>query len=112
MSIDFLTGRGLYRLDLAGPPETVDSDVILPVALARTDGIERVVLRCRIEGAPSGDAPQPSIDWSLERIAATLERDFEIVREAALKSIRSERKLLEIAISIRNLSSRASDEKP
>jgi hypothetical protein len=99
MTVDLKTGRGVYHLDLAAPPEAAGSDLILPLVLARADGIERVVFRCRIEGVLAGDAPQPSIGELIERIAPSIQRDFDILREAALKSIRSERKLLEISLS-------------
>jgi hypothetical protein len=68
--------------------------------LVRADGIERVVFRCRIEGALTDNVTASSIDAVIARIAPSIERDFESVREAALKSIRSEGKLLEIALSV------------
>lgn len=96
MSVELKTPRGVYHLRLAAPIEVSDSGIILPLALERADGIERVVFRCRIEGSPvNGHAP----DVLIARIAPAIQRDFESVREAALKSIRSERKLLEIALS-------------
>jgi hypothetical protein len=99
MAVDLKTGRGIYHLDSAAAPKTVNNDLILTLALTRADGIERVVFRCRI-GKASGDSAQPpETDRLIERIAPSIEREFEIIREAALKSIRSERKLLEIALS-------------
>jgi hypothetical protein len=98
MAVDLKTGRGVYHLDLAAASETSGNDLILTLALARADGIERVVFRCRIGGALGDNAP-PASDRLIERIAPSIEREFEIIREAALKSIRSERKLLEIALS-------------
>ena len=100
MSIEFKTGRGIYRLSFAIPAETAGADAILPLALERTDGIERVVFRCRIEGASASDVGKtPAADALLGRIAPIIQRDFETIREAALKSIRSERKLVEISIT-------------
>ncbi|HTT76477.1 MAG TPA: hypothetical protein VMF50_10935 [Candidatus Binataceae bacterium] len=98
MIVDLKTARGIYHLDLAAQPETAGDDLILPLALARADGIERVVFRCRIERALAQGSLAPSIGRLIESVAPALERDFEIVREAALKSIRSERKLLEISL--------------
>ena len=57
-----------------------DAGIILPLALERADGIERVVFRCRIEGSSvSGDAP----DALIARIAPAIQRDFENAREGA-----------------------------
>jgi hypothetical protein len=100
MSVNLKTARGLYHLVLAAAAEKIDADIVLPLALVRADGIERVVFRCRIEGALSGDVSASSVDAFIERIAPSIEREFETVREAALKSIRSEGKLLEIALSM------------
>jgi hypothetical protein len=99
MAVDLKTGRGIYHLDSAAVPETVGNHVILTLALVRLDGIERVVFRCRIGEALGDSVRPPETDWLIERIAPSIEREFEIIREAALKSIRSERKLLEIALS-------------
>lgn len=97
MSVELKTGRGVYRLSLATAAETAGSDVILPLALERADGIERIVFRCRVEAADAEESAV--IDAVLGRIAPIIQRDFETIREAALKSIRSERKLVEISIS-------------
>ena len=99
MAVNLRTGRGLYHLDSAAVPETSGNDLILTLALARADGIERVVFRCRIGGALFDNARPSASDRLIERIAPSIEREFEIIREAALKSIRSERKLFEIALS-------------
>jgi hypothetical protein len=101
MSVELKTGRGVYRLNLAAAPESAGADLILPLALARADGIERLVFRCRVEGAIGDNEAASSVARLIERIAPAIEREFEIIREAALKSIRSEHKLLEIAVSSR-----------
>ena|ERR1700677_2302814 len=101
MSVNLKTARGIYHLVLAAAAETVGAaEVILPLALVRADGVERVVFRCRIEGALTSDMTPSSINAAIERVAPSIEREFETVREAALKSIRSEGKLLEIALSV------------
>jgi hypothetical protein len=98
MSVELKTPRGVYHLRLAAPAEATDAGIVLPLALERADGIERVAFRCRIEvDAVSGDAVDA--DALIERIAPAIQRDFETVREAALKSIRAESKLLEIVLS-------------
>jgi hypothetical protein len=100
MSVNLKTARGVYHLVLAAAAETVGPGIILPLALVRADGIERVVFRCLIEGALTDDVTPSSIDAVIESIAPSIERDFETIREAALKSIRSEGKLLEIALTV------------
>jgi hypothetical protein len=95
MSVELKTPRGLYHLRLIAPIEAAGSAIILPLALEHLDGIERVAFRCRIEGGTMND----DADWMIERIAPAIQRDFETVREAALKSIRAERKLLQIVLS-------------
>jgi hypothetical protein len=89
------TGRGIYAIASARPLERTADSVVLTLSLERPDGIEKIALRFRIANALIGadDSPEKLI----ERITAWLEREFEQTREAALKSIRAERKLLEIS---------------
>ena len=68
---------------------------MLTLSLERADGIEKVALTFRI--ATSLISADDSPEKLIERIAPWLEREFEQTREAALKSIRTERKLLEIS---------------
>jgi hypothetical protein len=97
MSVELKMPRGVYHLRLAAPAEITAAAIILPLVLERADGVERVAFRCRIEGsAANGNGA----DALIERIAPAIQRDFETVREAALKSIRGERKLLEIALPV------------
>jgi len=79
----------------ARPIERNADSVILTLSLERADGIEKVALRLRIATSliDAADSPEKLI----ERITPWLEREFEQTREAALKSIRTERKLLEIS---------------
>ena len=72
---------------------------MLTLALERADGIERVVFRCRIEASLAGAATPEVL---IERLRPWAEREFEMTREAALKSIRSERKLHEIVFDSAN----------
>ena len=87
------TARGIYSITNARPVERDADSVVLTLSLERSDGIENVALRCRIstELPRFSDVPENLI----ERLATWLEREFEQTREAALKSIRTERKLLE-----------------
>ena len=89
------TGRGIYAIVNARPIERNADSVVLTVSLERADGIEKVALRCRI--ATSLISADDSPEKLIERIAPWLEREFEQTREAALKSIRTERKLFEIS---------------
>ena len=88
------TARGIYAIVNARPIEHAADAVVLTLSLERADGIEKVALRFRIATAVIGVADSP--EELTERIAPWLEREFEQTREAALKSIRTERRLLEI----------------
>jgi hypothetical protein len=94
------TGRGTYAIQNARPVERAADAVVLTLSLERADGIEKVALRCRIATSliHGGDTPEKLI----ERIAPWLEREFEQTREAALKSIRTERHLHEISFDATN----------
>jgi hypothetical protein len=94
------TGRGIYALVNARPIEHSGAAVVLTLSLERADGIEKVALRFRI--ATTLIDPADSSEKLIERIAPWLEREFEQTREAALKSIRTERKLLEIVFDETN----------
>ena len=89
------TARGIYSIASARPLERATDAVVLTLSLERADGIEKVALRFRIATSLIASANSP--EKLIERIAPWLEREFEQTREAALKSIRTERKLLEIS---------------
>jgi hypothetical protein len=90
------TGRGLYRLSLAVPPTITANDITLTLSFARADGLERVGFLCTIARAIAGAPGEPETDAMLSRLAPWFEREFEQTREAALKSLRSERRPLEV----------------
>ncbi len=100
MSVEIATGRGIYRLSAAAPLERNADTVVLTLAMERADGIERIVTRCRIARVLL-DEPAEA-DAMIERLKAWLAREFETTREAALKAIRSERRLNEIAFDPAN----------
>jgi hypothetical protein len=105
LPITLNTAHGIYALVNARPIERTADAVVLTLGLERADGIEKVALRCRIASylvrdAESGACEKP--EKLIERIAPWLEREFEQTREAALKSIRTERKLLEISFDAAN----------
>ena len=92
------TSRGPYHLTLAEEPRSLPDATLLTLCLERNDGIEKVALQCRVA---STLAAADSRDL-LARLTAWIERDFEMTRESALKSIRSERKLLELVFDESN----------
>ena len=104
------TGRGIYAIASTAPIERASGSVVLTLGLERADGIEKVALRCRIatelirtaESNSPENADSDSSEYLIERIAPWLEREFEQTREAALKSIRAERHLLEISFDPTN----------
>jgi hypothetical protein len=100
VALELNTARGKYRLELAGAPEQAHDALVMTLALERADGIEKVVLRCRIASSLLADAREP--DAILVSLKPWLEREFEMTREYALKSIRSERKLLELSFDESN----------
>jgi hypothetical protein len=100
LAITIRTGRGAYELKLAAPTERSSEAVVLTITLDRADGIERVALRCRIASELLADVP--SDDALAARLAPWLEREFEMTRESALKSIRSERRLHAIQFDASN----------
>jgi hypothetical protein len=100
MAVEIVTGRGVYRLTAAAPLEYVNSSVMLTLAMERSDGIERVVTRCRIARELVSEPPEA--DRIIERLKGWVAREFETTREAALKAIRSERRLHEITFDQAN----------
>jgi hypothetical protein len=94
------TGRGNYWLKTAAPAEQGPDGVLLTLVLERVDGIERVAFRCRIAGELlDRDAETEAM---VERLAPWVEREFEMTRENALKTIRSERKMMDIVFDANN----------
>jgi hypothetical protein len=95
MAVEIRTGRGLYRVTSVAAARAGIDGIVLTLALERVDGIERVVFRCRIAQALL-DTSSPEPDAIVSRISPWIEREFELTREAALKSIRTERRLFEV----------------
>jgi hypothetical protein len=100
MATEIITGRGVYRLGAAAPLECTEATIVLALAMERADGIERVVTRCRI--ARSLISGPPTSDIIIEQLKEWLTREFEATREAALKAIRSERRLHELVFDQTN----------
>jgi hypothetical protein len=102
MAVEITTGRGLYRLVSAAQPEEQPDTIVLTLALERADGIERVAFRCRISRNLLDPGTDANPDTLIAGIGPWITREFEATREAALKSIRSERRLLEVAFDDAN----------
>jgi hypothetical protein len=90
------TGRGRYRLSLAAPPALAANEITLTLSFERADGLERVAFLCTIARAIAGPSGEPEAGAMLERLAPWFEREFEQTREAALKSLRTDRRPLTV----------------
>jgi len=90
------TGRGVYRFSLAAPPAITADAITLTLSFSRADGLERVGFLCTIARAITGAPGEPDTGAMLSRMTPWFEREFEQTREAALKSLRSERKPLTV----------------
>jgi hypothetical protein len=100
VAVSIKTGRGNYWLKTAAPAERDPDGTLLTLVLERADGIERVAFRCRIASELVNDAGDE--EAILARLSAWIEREFEMTRENALKTIRSERKMMDIVFDTSN----------
>ncbi len=94
-SVLLQTSRGSYCLSLvehSGPPS---GPWILTLSMEHAGGLEKFAFRCLLGQPLIRTAGLNAPSAACARLASWLERDFEAVREAALKSIRSERRLAE-----------------
>jgi hypothetical protein len=90
------TGRGRYWLSLAAPPAMAADEITLTLNFERADGLERVGFICTIARAIAGPAAETEASAMLARLTPWFEREFEHTREAALKSLRSDRRPLTV----------------
>ncbi len=102
MPFEVSTPRGLYLMKLAREPERLADGLVFTLSIERRDGLEKVAFRCRIAAGLLGESFDGNSDALVGRLGAWLEREFEQTREAALRSIRGERKLAEIAFDESN----------
>ena len=100
MAVSIKTGRGDYLLKTGAPEQRDAEGILLTLVLERSDGIERVAFRCRL-GSGLVDLTTDA-EAIMRRLAPWLEREFEMTRENALKTIRSEHRMLEIAFDACN----------
>jgi hypothetical protein len=91
------TARGVYLLRLGSELEAVADSVGLTIVLERADGIERVSLRCLIPASRLSEDERGNPEQIEARLESWLQSGFEQIREAALRSIRSERRLCEVS---------------
>ncbi len=99
MPLTLNTSRGAYTLSQAAPAEDAGDALVLTISLERSDGIEKVALRCRVAKALVSAMDEAAL---LPRIGEWLARDFDMTRENALKSIRSEGRLMEMVFDQSN----------
>ena len=100
--IQIKTGRGIYEIKNAAPVERSSDSIVLTLSLERADGIEKIALKCKISASLIQQDQLEAPEKLAERLAPWIEREFEMTREAALKTIRSERRLLEIVFDSAN----------
>ena len=100
MAVSIKTGRGDYLLKTGAPDQRDAKAILLTLVLERCDGIERVAFRCRV--AAGLVDPTTDSEAIMSRLAPWLEREFEMTRESALKTIRSEHRMLEISFDACN----------
>jgi hypothetical protein len=99
VAFELKTARGPYHLALAKEPQTIPDGMLLTLRLERSDGIETIALQCRVDTTLVAALASDEV---IAKLAHWIERDFEMTREYALKSIRSERKLLELTFDASN----------
>ena len=83
-------------MSLAAPPAIAADEITLTLSFERADGLERVGFLCTIARAIAGAPGDFEAGAMLSRLTPWFEREFEQTREAALKSLRSERRPLNV----------------
>jgi hypothetical protein len=89
------TARGVYLLRLGSELEETRETVAFTIVLERADGIEQVALRCLIPAGQLSDDERVNPEKIEARLETWMQSGFEQIREAALRTIRSERRLWE-----------------
>ncbi|MBF6570262.1 MAG: hypothetical protein IVW54_15430 [Candidatus Binataceae bacterium] len=90
------TARGVYRLQLPAIPECSGDTYAFTITLERADGIEKVALRCIVPANQLTTDELAAPELIELRLEAWLVAGFEQIRESALRTIRSERRLWEV----------------
>ena len=86
------TARGAYRLSLVEQTEAAGLWV-LTLSAEHAGGLEKFAFRCHVAAELLKNAGIADPAAVCARLAGWIEREFEQVREAALKSIRSEHRM-------------------
>jgi hypothetical protein len=94
-AINLNTARGSYRLTLVEQTEVGADPWTLTLSAEHAGGLEKFAFRCRIAAGVLGKTAIVDASDACARVARWMEGQFEQIREAALKSIRSERRLAE-----------------
>ncbi len=89
------TTRGAYRLSLVEEAGPGGDAWTFTLAAEHTSGLERFGFRCRIAESLLKQAGIGGPGAIPEHLARWVEGQFEQIREAALKAVRSERRLAE-----------------
>jgi hypothetical protein len=89
------TARGAYRLSVAQEAGPEGGAWTVTLMAEHAGGLEKFGFRCRIAESLLTEAGLANNEVACARLAGWLEGQFEAVREAALKSVRSERRLAE-----------------
>jgi hypothetical protein len=97
MSATIKTARGAYAIKIAVPLDRANDFTVVTLGLERADGIEKIALKIRIADSLLKSSQIEAPEKIVERLAPWIEREFEQTREAALKTIRAERRLLEVS---------------
>jgi hypothetical protein len=92
------TSRGAYRLALVEQSGAAAGPWVLTLSTEHTGGLEKFAFRCVVSPAYLQKAGINDPSAACIGLARWLEREFEKVRETALKSIRSERRLADIFV--------------
>jgi hypothetical protein len=90
------TARGAYWLSLVEQTAAGAGPWVLTLSAEHAGGLEKFAFRCHIAPQLLEKAAIADPMAACARIAGWLEGQFEQIRETALKSIRSERRLAEI----------------
>lgn len=89
------TARGTYRLTVSEESAHTDGSLALTMAAEHQGGLEKFAFRCQVASALVASMPATDSSAACARLGVWLQAQFEQIREAALKSIRSERRLAE-----------------
>jgi len=90
------TPRGTYRLSVVEQSTTDAGAWRLTLVVEHASGLEKLAFRCHIGVELMQRTPAGDVASICARLAPWLEGQFEQVREAALRSIRSEGRLAEV----------------